>query len=108
MTDSHEFMFFEALTDGFDVPSDGILSRTILDTPSVKFVLFHFAAGQGLSDHTSAYPAIIQIVSGEAELKLGEETREASAGAVAYMSARLNHAVHAKTPLVMLLQMLKA
>jgi quercetin dioxygenase-like cupin family protein len=90
------------------VPQNSILSRTLLDTPVMKLVLFHFAAGQALSEHTASMPAIIQILSGEAELTLGEESRQVNAGAFIYMTAHLKHAVNAKTPLVMLLQLLKA
>ena len=90
-----------------DIPADGILSRTILNDEHVKVVLFAFAAGQELSEHTASMPAILQIVKGEARLGLGEETVEVHAGAWVHMPAQLRHSVQAKTPVVLLLVLLK-
>ncbi len=105
---SDSFTFFERFEDIENLPNDGILSRTVLNEPSLRLVLFHFAEGQELTDHTSATPAVIQIISGEATLRLGEETREAHPGTLVYMPAKLNHAVFAKTNTTMLLHMLKS
>jgi quercetin dioxygenase-like cupin family protein len=91
-----------------DIPADGILSRTIYNDDHVKVVLFGFGAGQELSEHTASMPAILQIVQGEAQLGLGDDTVEAGAGAWVHMPAQLRHSVRAKTPLVMLLLLLKA
>jgi quercetin dioxygenase-like cupin family protein len=91
-----------------DIPADGILSRTIYDDDRVKVVLFGFGAGQELSEHTASMPAIIQIVQGDAQLGLGDDIVEAQAGAWVHMPAQLRHSVRAKTPLVLLLLLLKA
>ena len=91
-----------------DIPADGILSRTIHADAEVKVVLFAFDAGQELSEHTAATPAIIQVLRGEALLTLGDERVEAGPGTWAHMAARLPHAVLARTPMVMLLTMLKS
>jgi quercetin dioxygenase-like cupin family protein len=52
-------------------------------------------------------PAILQIVRGEAQLGLGEDSVAAHAGAWVYMPAQLRHSVRAQTPVVMLLMLLK-
>ena len=52
-------------------------------------------------------PAIIQFLTGEASLKLGDETLEARAGTFVHMPAGLRHAIRAKAPTVMLLLLLK-
>jgi len=97
------------LTEGIaDIPSDSIVSRTLLGNPHLKAVLFGFAAGQELSEHTASVPAIIHILEGEATLTLGGQARPAGPGAWAYMPANLKHAVLAKTPVKMLLLMLRA
>lgn len=101
------YAYFDSFEYPPDMPSDGILSRTILDTPTIRFVLFYFAAGQELSEHTAASPAVIHILTGEARLELGDDTKDAHPGSVAYMAQGLRHAVFAKTPVVMLLQLLK-
>ncbi len=89
------------------VPPDGILSRTVHNDDHVKAVWFGFAPGQELSEHTASMPAIIHILEGEATLTLGGETLEAHAGTWAHMEAKLPHSVHARTPVSMLLLMLK-
>ena len=90
-----------------DIPADGILSRTVYNDDHVKVVLFGFAAGQELSEHTASMPAILQIMKGEARLGLGDDSVDARAGAWVHMPAQLRHSVQAKTPLVLLLVLLK-
>ncbi|GAB4571162.1 MAG: cupin domain-containing protein [Anaerolineae bacterium] len=89
------------------VPEAGILSRTVVDTESARVVYFAFAEGELLSEHTAAMPAILHILDGEAHLTLGNESYDAGAGAWAYMPANLPHSIQARTPLIMLLTLLK-
>jgi quercetin dioxygenase-like cupin family protein len=89
-----------------DVPADSILSRTFYNEEGLKGILFSFAAGQELSEHTSAHRAILHFLSGTADLTLGTEARTAGPGTWVHMPARLPHSVVAKTPVVMLLFML--
>ncbi len=90
-----------------DLAADAILSRTLYTDESAKAVLFEFAPGQELSEHTAAAPAIIFILSGEAKLTLGADAHEVKAGAWVQMAARLPHSLLARTPVVMLLWLLK-
>jgi quercetin dioxygenase-like cupin family protein len=73
----------------------------------MRVILFGFDTGEELSEHTASVPAVLQIVKGEVELTLGEDTFPASAGAWAHMPANLKHGIIAKTPVVMLLIMAK-
>ena len=88
-------------------PEDGILSRTLHNDERVKAVLFGFGAGQELSEHTASMPAILQFLTGEASLKLGDDALDARPGTFVHMPAGLRHAVRARTPTVMLLLLLK-
>lgn len=90
-----------------EVPADSILSRTLLTSDGLKVIVFKFAAGQELSEHTAAMPAIIHILRGEARLTLGGEVYAAGVGAWAHMAAGLPHSVFAQTPVTLLLLMLK-
>jgi len=90
-----------------EVPSDSILSRTIFSDDQLKAILFRFAEGQELSEHTASVPATIHILDGEATLQLGTDRFEASAGTWAHMQPNLPHSVFAKTPTTMLLLMLR-
>jgi quercetin dioxygenase-like cupin family protein len=87
-------------------PPRGILSQTISDEDGVELILFSFAAGERLSEHTSARPAIVHVLSGGAELTVDDETHEAVAGAWLRMPADTRHAILARTPLVMALYLL--
>ncbi len=91
-----------------EVPSQGILSRTIHNDDQLKAVVFGFDQGQELTEHTAPRPAILQIIRGEAALTLDDDTIEVQPGAWIHMAAGLRHAVKARTPLVMLLLILKA
>ncbi len=88
-------------------PDDGILTRTLFNDDHVKAVIFGFGQGEELSEHTASMPAILHLISGEATLTLGDETVEAQPGTWIHMPANLQHSVHAKTPVVMLLLLLK-
>lgn len=89
-----------------EIPADTIVSRTFHGTDGIKGIVFGFAAGQELSEHTAARPAILQFISGTAKLTLGEETVTASTGTWVHMEARLAHSIYAQTPVVMLLLLL--
>ena len=89
-----------------DIPADSIISRTFYSDDGVKGILFGFAAGQELSEHTAARPAILHFLSGEAQLTLGEESLTAGPGTWIHMAARLPHSVLAQTPTTMLLVLL--
>lgn len=89
-------------------PVNGTLSRTIHQDDRLKAVLFGFAAGQELSEHTASTPAIMHFLKGEADVVLGQDTVTASAGTWIHMPARLPHSILAKTPVCMLLLLLKS
>jgi quercetin dioxygenase-like cupin family protein len=100
------YAHFPNLADPANIPAEGILSRTIYKDEQMKAVLFGFAQGEELSEHTASMPAIIQILSGEARLTLEADTIEASPGAWVHMPAKMPHSLYAKTPVIMLLLML--
>jgi quercetin dioxygenase-like cupin family protein len=90
------------------IPDDSIISRTFYADNQVKAILFGFAPGQELSEHTASSPAILYFISGEASLTLGSDPQEAQPGTWVHMPANLPHSIRAKTPTAMLLIMLHA
>ena len=90
-----------------EIPAAGTLSRTLHADDDVKVVVFGFAAGEELSEHTASRPAVIQVIRGELELTLAGEAVTAGPGAWVHMTAGLRHAVRAVTPAVMLLTLLR-
>ncbi|MFP4438977.1 MAG: cupin domain-containing protein [Chloroflexaceae bacterium] len=89
------------------IPDDGTISRTVYQDAQVKAVLFGFAAGQELSEHTAAMAAVLHFVQGEARVTLGAKVVEAQANTWVHMPPHLPHSIVAKTPVVMLLLLLK-
>ena len=90
-----------------EIPPDSILSRTLFRDEHVKAILFGFAAGQELSEHTASTPVILHFVQGTARLTLGGDAMQAGPGTWVHMPANLKHSIKAKTPVVMLLVLLK-
>jgi quercetin dioxygenase-like cupin family protein len=88
------------------VPERGILSQTISDADDVRVVLFGFAPGEELSEHTSARAALLEIVSGTADMVVGGEAFTGVPGTWVRMPPRMAHSIHATSPLVLLLTLL--
>lgn len=88
-------------------PADGIVSRSLHDDESCRVVLFSFAAGQQLSDHTAAVPVTMEVVEGDAEIGVDDETIKAPAGTWLHLAANTPHSVVARTPVTLLLTLLK-
>lgn len=101
------YTHFLDLAKEAEPPADGILSRTIFQDDKLKAVAFGFARGQELSEHTAAKPAMLFFVKGEEGVGLGDDMLEAQAGTWVHMPAGLKHSIKAKTPVVMLLVLLK-
>jgi len=95
------------LADETRFAANGIVSRTVLTTENSRTILFGFAEGQELSEHTSTQHALIQILSGECEFTLDGRVHALKAGALLHMPPNLRHAVQAKQPFSMLLTFIK-
>ncbi len=85
-----------------------IVSRELVKNDAGSITLFAFDAGQGLSEHTAPFDALVQVLEGEAELSIGGETVAAPAGRAVLMPADVPHAVRAPARFKMLLTMLRA
>ena len=101
------YTHFLDLAKEVEPPADGILSRTIFQDDKIKAVAFGFAQDQELSEHTAEKPAMLFFVKGEATVGLGDDVQEAQAGTWVHMPAGLKHSIKAKTPVVMLLVLVK-
>jgi quercetin dioxygenase-like cupin family protein len=90
-----------------EIPPDSIVSRTVHSDADVKVVLFGFAEGQELSEHTAGHPAILHFLHGDANVTLGDDAVDARPGTWVHMPAHLRHSIMAKTAVRMLLLLLK-
>ena len=70
-------------------------------------MIFGFGQGEELSEHTASMPAVVHFLQGEATVTLGEDTLQAKPGTWVHMPTGLRHSIQAKTPVVMLLLLVK-
>ena len=89
------------------IAESGIVSKSIVENDHHKIILFCFAPGQELSEHTASVPAVIHVLRGKGTVKLGGTVHETGAGQLYYMPANLKHAVVAEEELVFLLTMFR-
>jgi len=84
-----------------------VVSRTLMKSGGGTVTLFAFDAGQGLSEHTAPFDALVQVLEGEVDLTIGGRPVAARAGEAVLMPAGVPHAVTARTAFKMLLTMLR-
>ena len=109
MAEQAPYIHFESLADSVaEIPPDSIVSRTLYTTDEVKVIVFGFAPGQELSEHTAATPAIMHFLAGEADISLGPDAITATPGTWVHMPPQLPHSIRAKTPVTMLLTLVKS
>ena len=91
-----------------DYANGSVVSKTLVDKKAGTLTLFSFDEGQGLSEHTSPYDAVVQILEGEAVITIGREARTVPAGQMIIMPANVPHALRADQRFKMLLIMIRA
>ena len=85
----------------------GIASRILAKTAGGNLTLFAFDAGQGLTEHTSPFDALVMVLEGSLSLTIGGTRVHATPGTVVRMPADVPHAVDAPEAARMLLIMLR-
>ena len=86
----------------------GIASRVLAKTGGGNVTLFAFDAGQGLSEHTAPFDALVFVVEGALALTVGGRAVAATPGTVVRMPANVPHALEATARTKMLLVMLRS
>ena len=84
-----------------------VVSRTLIDKPTGTVTMFAFDAGQGLSEHTAPFDAMVTILDGEAEVSIGGEPHAVSHGEMIIMPADVPHALRAHQRFKMLLVLVR-
>jgi quercetin dioxygenase-like cupin family protein len=85
-----------------------VVSKTLIDKKIGTLTMFSFGAGQGLSEHTAPFDAVVQVVDGEAEVIIDGAAQTVSAGQMIIMPANIPHELKAVKPFKMLLTMIRA
>ena len=95
------------LTESVTYAIGSVVSKTLLKKDTGNLTLFSFAQGQGLSEHTSPYDAVVYILDGEARISIGGEEQTVRTGQMLIMPADVPHALQADTQFKMLLIMIR-
>jgi quercetin dioxygenase-like cupin family protein len=84
-----------------------VVSRKILGAKKGNVTLFAFAEGEGLTEHTSPYDALVVMLDGEAEVRVGGTRHTLKTGETLTLPATIPHALHAAEAFKMMLVMIR-
>ncbi|MDH5376505.1 MAG: cupin domain-containing protein [Candidatus Bathyarchaeota archaeon] len=96
------------LIDLVDYQEGSVVSRTLIDKKTGTVTLFAFDEGQGLSEHTTPFDALVYLLDGEAEISISGKTLHAGEGEIMLMPANQPHALKAIKKFKMILTMIKS
>jgi quercetin dioxygenase-like cupin family protein len=91
-----------------DYQKDAIVSREIVKQKTGSVTVFAFDAGQGLSEHTAPFDALVQVLDGEAEITIAGKRHRVKAGELILMTAGQPHALKAVLRFKMMLVMIRS
>jgi len=91
-----------------DYQKASVVSRTIIEKKTGTVTLFAFDEKQGLSEHTTPYDAMVQVLDGEVKITISGKPVDLKKGEITIMPANQPHALAAKTRFKMLLTMIKS
>lgn len=104
MTEKHPVL---KLNESLSYQPEAIVSRVLLKNPAGNVTLFAFDAAQELSEHTSPFTALLQVLEGEVEVQIAAQPHPLTAGEAILLPHDQPHAVRALTPAKMLLTMIR-
>ncbi|CAA7601658.1 Cupin domain protein [Acididesulfobacillus acetoxydans] len=84
-----------------------VVSMTIAQIPAVNITLFSLDTGEGISTHTTAGDAMVQVLDGEAEITIGDEVLTVKEGETVIMPSDVPHSLEARRRFKMLLTVVK-
>ena len=87
---------------------DAVVSREIIKKPTGSVTIFAFDEGQGLSEHSAPFDALVQVVEGEAEIMISGQVHRLQSGAMILMPAGQPHALNAMKKFKMILTMIRS
>jgi quercetin dioxygenase-like cupin family protein len=90
-----------------DYADGSVVSKTLIQKETGTLTLFAFDAGQGLSEHTAPFDAVVIVLDGRADITIGGKTNVVETGEMLIMPANIAHALHASERFKMLLVMIR-
>lgn len=92
-----------------DYQKDSVVSREVIKKELGTVTFFAFDKGQGLSEHSAPFDAMVQVIDGEAEITISGVKHTVKAGEIIIMPANEPHALQAEnSPYKMILTMIKS
>jgi len=96
------------LIDKVDFQEGSIVSKTLIDKKAGTVTFFAFDKNQGLSEHTTPFDALLNVLVGEVEITISGKSYKLRENDMIIMPANEPHAVHALTQMKMILIMIKS
>jgi quercetin dioxygenase-like cupin family protein len=94
--------------DSIEYQSGTVVSRQLIKRDKGSVTLFAFSEGEGLSEHTAPFDALVQVLEGEAEITISDKKYMLKNGEMIVMPANKPHAVRAVQDFKMLLTMIRS
>lgn len=98
----------EKLTDLVNYQKGSVVSRTIIDKTAGTVTLFAFDQGQGLSEHTAPFDALVYLLEGAVEITISGKVHRLKEGETIMLPANHPHALKALSKFKMLLIMIRS
>ncbi|MCP4755901.1 MAG: cupin domain-containing protein [Proteobacteria bacterium] len=98
----------DTLVDLVDYQEESVVSKTLINKPTGTVTLFAFDQGQGLSEHTASFDAMVSVLDGEVEITISGKPYRLNQGEMIVMPADEPHALTAVTQFKMMLTMIKS
>ncbi|MFV0346212.1 MAG: cupin domain-containing protein [Bacteroidales bacterium] len=95
------------LTDDIAYSEGSVVSKQIIKKSTGNVTLFAFDAGEGLSEHTAPFDALVHVIDGEAEVVIGGKSNIVGTDSAILMPANIPHALKANKRFKMILTMIK-
>ena len=96
------------VTDLLDYQEGSVVSREIIRKETGTVTIFAFDKGEGLSEHTAPFDAMVQVIDGKAEIIISGKSNMVSAGEMIIMPANDPHALNAVEKFKMVLTMIRS
>jgi len=96
-----------SLEGHIDYAAGSVVSKTLIKKDIGNITLFAFDQGQGLSEHTAPFDAVVHILDGTAEITIGGDMQAVHKGEMLIMPANISHALHARERFKMVLVMIR-
>jgi len=108
MNENEDLHFPNELEKLVDYQTASVVSKTIIKQPTGTVTLFAFDKGEGLSEHTTPFDALVYLIDGEAEITISGKLNSVKKGEMIIMPANQPHALKAKERFKMMLVMIKS